>query len=86
MGTGTFWLDSQYSLQAPWATSFMASTRKSGYMNSTMGRRPIQAMPTAMPVKPFSSRGMSMTRSGKVWNREYILLMAPPKTPTSSPM
>ena len=55
-------------------------------MNSTMGRRPIQAMPTAMPVKPFSSRGMSMTRSGKVWNREYILLMAPPKTPTSSPM
>lgn len=36
-------LDCQYCLQAPWAISLMASTTKSGYINSTMGRRPIQA-------------------------------------------
>ena len=36
---------------------------KSANMNSTMGRRPMTAMPRATPVKPFSQMGVSMTRA-----------------------
>lgn len=33
------------------------------FMPSTIGRRPVIAAPTAMPVKAFSAIGVSRTRS-----------------------
>ena len=40
-----------------------ASSRKPIFMPSTIGRRPVMAAPTAMPVKLFSAIGVSSTRS-----------------------
>jgi hypothetical protein len=42
----------------------MACMEKLKVMNSTIGRRPDIAAPTAMPVKPCSVMGMSTTRFG----------------------
>src|ERR1700688_3129737 len=41
----------------------MVSVMKSPNIISTMGRRPVIAAPTAMPVKPASEIGVSSTRS-----------------------
>jgi hypothetical protein len=40
----------------------MACMEKLKVMNSQMGRRPAMAAPTAIPVKPISVIGVSMTR------------------------
>ena len=40
----------------------MACIAKLNVMNSTMGRSPPKAAPTAMPAKPCSVIGVSMTR------------------------
>jgi hypothetical protein len=42
----------------------MACIEKLKVMNSTIGLRPVKAAPTAMPVKPCSVIGMSITRFG----------------------
>ncbi len=42
-----------------WSIACMA---KLNVMNSTIGRSPLIAAPTAMPVKPCSVIGVSMTR------------------------
>src|SRR5215467_12946481 len=42
----------------------MTSVEKSPNMISTMGRMPVIAAPTAMPVNPASEIGVSNTRSG----------------------
>ena len=44
-----------------WSIACMA---KLNVMNSTMGRNPSIAAPTAMPTKPCSVIGVSMTRRG----------------------
>ena len=41
----------------------LAKTAKFQVMNSTMGRKPFMAAPTAMALKPSSLIGVSMTRS-----------------------
>ena len=40
----------------------LASTAKFQVMYSTIGRSPFMAAPTAMPVKPSSAMGVSITR------------------------
>ena len=44
-----------------WSIACMAKLK---VMNSTMGRSPSIAAPTAMPVKPCSVIGVSITRRG----------------------
>ncbi len=44
-----------------WSIACMA---KLNVMNSTIGFSPLMAAPTAMPVKPCSVIGVSMTRRG----------------------
>ena len=44
-----------------WSIACMA---KLNVMNSTIGFRPFSAAPTAMPVKPCSVIGVSITRFG----------------------
>jgi hypothetical protein len=55
-------------------------------MNSTIGRRPIVAAPTASPEKAASEIGVSMTRSGPNWSSIPLdTLYAPLYWATSSP-
>src|SRR5712691_2760782 len=59
---------------------------KSAYWNSTTGRRPSCAAPTAIPTVASSAMGASSTRSGP--NRSMnpsVTLKAPPYAPMSCP-
>jgi hypothetical protein len=60
--------------------------RKSLNMISTTGRKPVTAMPSATPTKPFSQIGVLITRPGKASARPSFVLKTPPAVPTSSPM
>src|SRR5271170_3269598 len=64
----------------------MVSVMKSPNMMSTMGRRPVIAAPTAIPVKPASEIGVSSTRSvpNSSTNPERTL-NGVPASATSSP-
>ena len=72
---------------AAWLTiRSIAQNRKSAYWNSTTGRRPVSAAPTAMPMNPASEMGVSHTRSGpNSSSRPAVTWYAPPKMPISSP-
>src|SRR5712692_10132377 len=64
----------------------MTRVRKSPNMMSTTGRRPVMAAPSAMPVKPASEIGVSMTRSGpNSWTSPLSTLKGVPASATSSP-
>ena len=64
----------------------LASTAKFQVMNSTMGRSPFMAAPTAMPVKPNSAIGVSITRfSPNSASMPLLTLYAPSYSATSSP-
>ena len=52
-----------------------ATKLKFQLMNSITGRRPVIAAPTAMPVKPDSVMGLSITRlSPKISSRPLVTL------------
>ncbi len=56
-------------------------------MMSTIGRMPVMAAPTPMPVKPGSEMGVSMTRSvPNSSTRPHSTLNGVPASATSSPM
>src|SRR5437660_1074901 len=64
----------------------MTRVRKSPNMMSTTGRRPVIAAPSAMPVKPASEIGVSMTRRGpNSSTRPFSTLNGVPASATSSP-
>src|SRR5215467_7324130 len=64
----------------------MTSVMKSPNMMSTTGRIPVMAAPSAMPVKPASEIGVSLTRSGpNSSTRPLSTLNGVPASATSSP-
>src|ERR1700723_3572020 len=64
----------------------MVSVMKSPNIISTMGRRPVIAAPTAIPVKPASEIGVSSTRSvPNSSTRPERTLKGVPASATSSP-
>src|SRR5215472_10981043 len=64
----------------------MTSVRKSPNMMSTTGRIPVMAAPSAMPVKPGSEIGVSMTRSvPNSSTRPFSTLKGVPASATPSP-
>src|SRR5262245_30773566 len=61
--------------------------RKSLNMISTTGRRPVTAIPSATPRKPFSQIGVLTIRSSpNSSGRPSFVLKTPPAVATSSPM
>ena len=62
-----------------------AELMKSANCISTTGRRPINAMPVAMPVKPSSAIGVLITRRApNSFSKPLVTLNAPPKSPAMS--
>ena len=76
-----------YSILGALLRIWSAATRlKDQLMNSTMGRSPPMAAAMAMPVKPFSLMGVSMTRLGpNSSSMPWLTLYAPLYSATSSP-
>ena len=65
----------------------VAMGRKSMYMISATGLRPIIAAPMAAPTIAISEMGVSLTLSGPNSSRRpLVTLKAPPYAPMSSPI
>ena len=81
------WPPVMYRILAAWfITGSRQTVMKSSYIHSTTGRRPRMAMPTAMPVKPDSLMGVSMTRLGPNSSKKpWVMANTLPITAISSP-
>ncbi|CAB4961423.1 unannotated protein [freshwater metagenome] len=63
-----------------WLKTWSAATHiKSGYINSTIGRkRPSSAIPPPSPANAFSLIGVPKTRSGYFFDRPFVAPFVPP--------
>ena len=74
-------------LAAEFMTWSMATNEKLKVMNSQIGRSPFIAAPTAIPAKPSSAMGVSITLfSPNSANMPWLTLYAPLYSATSSPI